>query len=267
MFFNRKAQCVLCAALCLSGLVVARIAIAQQARPAFEVASIKPSDSLTRGGGSGWEPGGRFRGVNVPGVVLLQMAYGTPTRILLRYQLDGVPGWLSQARYDITGKIRTDLASANLDELGTKGPIYLRSLLEDRFKLRIHHESRQLPRYRLVRERSDGLGPRFRRSTCATAPETMCTFEYLANRMTFDGITMGRLADELAGKVDRVVVDDTGLKSGTFYMDLTWSPDGSAGDTPEIFTALREQLGLRLESERGAVDVLVIDRVERPAAD
>ena len=94
----------------------------------------------------------------------------------------------------------------------------------------------------------------------------MCTFEYLASRMTFDGITVARLAEELAGKVDRVVADRTGL-SGVFYMDLEWSRDGSAADTPSIFTALREQLGLKLEPERGDVDIVVIDRVERPAED
>jgi len=80
------------------------------------------------------------------------------------------------------------------------------------------------------------------------------------------GITVARLAEELAGKVDRVVADRTGL-SGVFYMDLEWSRDGSAADTPSIFTALREQLGLKLEPERGDVDIVVIDRVERPAED
>jgi uncharacterized protein (TIGR03435 family) len=236
------------------------------ARPAFEVASIKPSDSLERGGRSGWEPGGRFRGVNVPGVMLVQIAYGTSARTLLRYQVDGVPNWLVAARYDITGKVRADLASVDPAELGTQGPVFLRSLLEERFKLKVHHETRQLPRYRLTRERTDRFGPRFRRSTCATAPETMCTFEYLANRMTFDGVTLRRLAEELAGKVDRVVADGTGL-SGVFYMNLEWSPDGSAPDTPALFTALHEQLGLKLEPERGAVDIVVIDRVERPVED
>jgi uncharacterized protein (TIGR03435 family) len=118
-----------------------------------------------------------------------------------------------------------------------------------------------------VREQNpDRFGPRFRRSTCANAPATICTFEYLANRMTFDGVTMSRLVDELAGKVDRVVGDGTGL-SGVYYLDLEWSPDGVSSDTPSIFTVLREQLGLKLEPERGAVDVVVIDRVERPATD
>jgi hypothetical protein len=119
--------------LTVAGTVV-RVAEQSPARPAFEVASIKQSDSLERGGRSGWEPGGRFRGVNVPGVILVQIAYGTSSRTLLRYQLDGVPGWLASARYDITGKIRTDLATTDLAELGSKGPLYLRSLLEDRLQ-------------------------------------------------------------------------------------------------------------------------------------
>jgi uncharacterized protein (TIGR03435 family) len=268
--FKKQTRCVLCVALCLRGFVTAAPELlAQQTspQPAFEVASIKSSDSLTRGGGSGWEPGGRFRAVNVPGTILVQLAYGTPTRTLLGYQVDGVPGWLASARYDITGKIRTDLATTDLDELAGKGPLFLRSLLEERFRLKIHHETRQLPRYRLLRVRNDGnVGPRLRRFTCATAPKDMCKFEYLADRMIFDGVTMARLVDELAGKVDRVVADDTKL-TGTFYMDLEWSPDGSASDKPSIFTALQEELGLKLEPERGAVDVVVIDHIERPTQD
>ena len=121
----RKALVVL-GVLTVAGTVV-RVAEQSPARPAFEVASIKQSDSLERGGRSGWEPGGRFRGVNVPGVILVQIAYGTSSRTLLRYQLDGVPGWLASARYDITGKIRTDLATIDLAELGSKGPVYLAS--------------------------------------------------------------------------------------------------------------------------------------------
>ena len=250
-------------------IALARLPSAQDApaRPAFEVASIKQSNSLDRGNGrSGWEPGGRFRGVNVPGDVLVSIAYGTPQRILLGYQVVGVPGWLSSARYDIVGKVRSDLASSDLFELGAKGPLFLRSLLEDRFKLKIHHEQRQLQRYRLVRAKSDGtFGPQLRRSTCATAPETMCKFDYLAGRMTFDGMTIARLVDELAGKVDRVIVDDTRL-TGPFYIDLEWSPDPASGKA-DIFTALQEQLGLKLEPERGAVDVVVIDSIERPTED
>jgi uncharacterized protein (TIGR03435 family) len=238
-------------------------------RPAFEVASIKQSNSLDRGNGrSGWEPGGRFRGVNVPGDVLVSIAYGTPSRILLGYQVVGAPGWLSSARYDITGKVRSDLASLDLSELAAKGPLFLRSLLEDRFKLKVHHEARQLQRYRLVRARPDGsLGRRLRQSKCASAP-AFCRLDYLAGHLIFEGVPIARFAEDLSGNaaVSRVVVDDTRL-TGIFDIDVEWSPDQSASDKPSIFTALQEQLGLKLEPERGPVDVVVIDSVERPTED
>jgi uncharacterized protein (TIGR03435 family) len=237
-------------------------------RPAFEVASIKQTDSLDRQSGrSGWEPGGRFRGVNVPGVMLVQIAYGTPSRTLLGYQLIGAPGWLASARYDIVGKVRTDLASIDPAELGSKGPLFLRSLLEERFKLRIHHEQRDLLRYRLVRARPGGaLGPRLRQSKCASTRE-FCKYEYLAGHLIFEGVPIARLADDVAGfaAISRVIVDDTGL-TGPFDIDLEWSPDPASGKA-DIFTALQEQLGLKLQAERGPVDVVVIDRVERPAED
>ena len=249
---------------------VAQLLVAQQspARPAFEVASIKQTDSLDRESGrSGWEPGGRFRGVNVPGVMLVQIAYGTPSRTLLSYQVAGAPGWLSSARYDITGKVRTDLASISLDELGSNGPLFLRSLLEDRFRLKVHRETRQLQRYRLVRARPGGaLGPRLRQSKCASAPE-FCKYDWLLGHLIFEGVPIARFADDLSGSpaVSRVVADDTRL-TGRFDIDLEWSPDPASGKA-DLFTALQEQLGLRLEAERGPVDVVVIDSVERPTED
>lgn len=252
----------------LSLLIVAAALAAQDAsRPAFEVVSIKQSNALERGGRSGWEPGGRFRGVNVPGRMLIQIAYGTPSRTLLDYQVEGAPGWLSSARYDIVGKVRTDLASTDPAVLGSNGPRYLRSLLEDRFRLRVHRESRRLPRYRLVRTRTDAFGPRLRRSTCAAAPE-FCKLEYGAGHYVFEGVPLARLAEDLSGMagIGRVIVDDTRLAGG-FDLDLEWSVEQNASDKPSIFTALQEQLGLRLEAERGPVDVVVIDGVERPMED
>jgi uncharacterized protein (TIGR03435 family) len=251
-------------------IALTRLPVAQDSpgQPAFEVASIKQTDSLDRESGrSGWEPGGRFRGVNVPGVILVQMAYGTPSRTLLTYQVTGVPGWLASARYNITGKVRTDLASIDPSELGVKGPFFLRSLLEERFRLKVHHESRELQRYRLVRVRPDGaFGPRLRQSRCASAP-AFCKLEYLTGHLIFEGVPIARFADDLSGlaAVSRVVVDDTRL-TGAFDFDLEWSPDPASGKA-DIFAALQEQLGLKLQAERGPVNVVVIDSVERPAED
>ncbi len=248
----------------------AAIAIAllfgQAAPPAFEVVTIKPSDALTRGGGSGWEPGGRYS-ANLPGSMLVQIAYGTPQRTLLGYQLIDAPAWLKNARYDITGKTRSDLTSTDVAQLAKKGTQYLQSLLADRFKLRVHHETRQLQRYRLVRARADGRhGPRLRPTTCAD-PAEACILQHGPNRYKFEGVTIARLAADLSGNLSQVIADDTGL-AGRFDVELEWSLDqNESDDKPSLFTAIQEQLGLRLNFERNPVDVVVIDHVERPTED
>lgn len=238
-----------------------------EVRPAFEVVTIKPNDGLSRGGRSGWEPGGRYQATNLPGRMLVQIAYGTPQRTLLGYQLIDAPAWLSNARYDITGKVRTDLASTDLADLAARGPQFLQSLLADRFKLRIHHETRQLQRYRLVRARPGGsLGPRLRQTACAT-PDEACKLEYGPNRYTFEGVTIARLAADLSGNLSQVIADDTGL-AGRYDLELEWALEQAVSDDkPSVFTAIQEQLGLRLVAERGPVDVVVIDHVEKPVED
>ena len=123
--------------------------------------------------------------------------------------------------------------------------------------------------YALVRVRTDGaLGPRFKQSTpdCFTQ-SSKCGFTGgPVGRIKADAITMDLLTQLLANASDRIVVDRTALKGG-FAIDLEWSPDQTASDKPSIFTAVQEQLGLKLESTKGPVDVLVIDHVERPSPD
>ena len=250
----------------MRAVIALALLLGQAASPAFEVATIKPNDGLSRGGGSGWEPGGRYFAKNLPGSMLVQIAYGTPQRTLLGYQLIDAPAWLKNARYDITGKVRTELASTELSRLAATGPQYLQSLLADRFKLRVHHETRQLPRYRLVRVRPDGLGSRLRQTACAD-PVEACVMQYGPNRYKFEGVTIARFAADLSGNLGQVIADDTGL-SGRFDLELEWSLDQSASDDkPSLFTAIQEQLGLKLVAERGPVDVVVIDHVERPTED
>jgi uncharacterized protein (TIGR03435 family) len=153
-------------------------------------------------------------------------------------------------------------------ELRSKGPQYLRSLLEDRFQLRAHRETRDLPRYRLVRARPDApLGPRLRATICQTAGDVICKLEYGPSRYHFEGVTIATFAADLSGNISQVIVDDTGLM-GYYDLQLEWSLDQAAtDDKPSLFTALQEQLGLKLQPERGPVDVLVIDHVEKPTPD
>ena len=158
----------------------------------------------------------------------------------------------------------------------------LQSLLADRFKLATHHETREFSIYALKIDRTDGqLGPTIRRpdADCfigrgAPPPQpqpgdsrpVVCGFTESNGDLSARGVDMAALAIELTEYTDRAVVDQTGLK-GNFSLSLKWAPDGAAADSnlPSIFTAVREQLGLRLESTKGPVDVLVIDqRRNRP---
>jgi uncharacterized protein (TIGR03435 family) len=235
--------------------------------PSFEVATIKRNVSLERQGSMGLE-GGRFRAVNAPVIWLLSSAYGLAQRPLFESQVIGAPGWFESEPYDIIGKVTGDVSALTPDEQFRKIPILLRSLLEDRFALKVHRETRQLPIYALVRLRKDGaLGPKMIRSSldCTKTP-ARCGYSGLSGRLTGGWVTTAMLSNLLAGAVERVVVDRTGL-DGRFDVELEWSPDQTATDKPSIFSAVQEQLGLKLESDRGPVDVVVIDHVERPTED
>jgi uncharacterized protein (TIGR03435 family) len=233
--------------------------------PAFEAATIKRNESLGNSGGMRVEPGGRFQAVNAPVLWLVASAYSESKGALRPSQIIGAPGWLESEHYDIIAK------AANPSDMSTfdRTRLLLRSLLEDRFQLRTHREQRQMAIYALVRARSDGvLGPRFRKSTVDCFTESpKCGFAGgPVGRVKADSITMDILTQLLGNATDRIVVDRTGLQGG-FAIDLEWSPDQTASDQPSIFTAAQEQLGLKLESTRGPVDVLVIDHVEKPTPD
>jgi uncharacterized protein (TIGR03435 family) len=273
---------------------------------AFEVASVKPNTSgdppLIRS-----EPGGRFTTTNVPVRVLIRTAYQ-----LQDFQIVGGPSWIASDRFDIIAK-----AEGNPSPLGVGGAagptnVMLQALLKERFKLTVHHETRELPIYALVVVRRDGrLGSRLRPTTvdCAAilaakfslpgranaAPSVppapsqpgqapLCGAAFGPGRLIAQGMTIARLGVNLSGRVNRVVVDRTGL-AGNFDLDLEWMPDQFQGpgplgplpgaqpptstetSGPSIYTAVQEQLGLKLESTTGPVDVLVIDHLEPPTPD
>jgi uncharacterized protein (TIGR03435 family) len=253
-------------------------------RPAFEVASIKPNTVENGSSSSGLLPGGVFRVVN--GVVfgVIASAFGGD-QPLHSSQVIGAPDWVRTSRFDIVAKA-PDPDVQERDVL----PM-LQAMLADRFKLQVHHETRDLPVYALVRARADGrLGPQLRASSldCAAvararrdgtplpsgAPQDRPACGYRMNgdagglSMMAAGITMDRLVSILANQSERIVINRTGL-AGYFDVDLHWdSPrTGVTNDAPTIFTAAQEQLGLRLESRRAAVDVVVIDHIDRPTED
>jgi uncharacterized protein (TIGR03435 family) len=253
-----------------------------QPLPKFEVATIKPNTSGDSRMQTVTRPGGVFVAVNAPLKLLIADAYigaqpGAVERIL------GGPEWVQSARYDINAKAPAEW------RLSPTGPpvellLMVRTLLEDRFRLKVHRETRERPAYELVAARPGTLGPKLRQSAAAcdailvrppqpppgARPE--CGFAGGPGGLMAGGIAMAQLAQFLQ-RIGRPVIDKTGL-AGRYDFDLAFAPlappaaDAAADpNLPTIFIALEEQLGLRLQSTSGPLDVFVIDNVEQPAAD
>ena len=281
---------VLCA---LCGVV----GIAQQpSSPAFEVASVKPNTSGAVGGKVQIPPAGAITYINVPLRMLIRDAYQVDP-YAESYKLDpgrfvGIIGSPIAAqpnvpRFDVIGKPPDNT-------LPSERRAMMRVLLADRFKLRVHWETRQIPVYALTVARAGRLGPNLapskidceeyvaQRRAGSVAPEPVdatgtgwCVSVFAPADLILAGISRWRfagpirlLSQRLQPNVDRPIVDATGL-SGNFEWVLTFTVTGSnaSADVAGIFTALEEQLGLKLESTRGPVEVLVIDSVERPTPD
>jgi uncharacterized protein (TIGR03435 family) len=278
---------------------------AQDAKPpAFEVASVKPNKSVDGRRGGVIQPG-RFVRTNVTLRQLIQMAYSQ--QAFDRREIAGGPSWIDSDRFDIEAKFEDGLAGnlGRLylpDGKGSPGLAYLmvRTLLTERFKLVVHSETRELPVFALLMAREDGRpGSQLQRSTVdcdavlaemaktgkPTAPPNPvkgppCSMGGGPGRLMGNALTMPQIANGLSPYVNRVVRDRTEM-AGNFDVDLAWRPapgeyggsgpfdhnDPPGAEATSIFTALQEQLGLRLESTTGPVDVLVIDRAERPTED
>jgi uncharacterized protein (TIGR03435 family) len=182
------------------------------------------------------------------------------------FQLVGAPGWVADTYYDVDAKPE---GQAPRDRTFTM----LQALLVDRFKLAFHREMRELDGFALVRAGSGALGPKLQRSTvdCGqpeSAKEPRCREGSITdNSMQANGAPIWSLVQVLVAHVSAPVTDETQL-TDTYDIDFQWSPDAApTGDLPSIFTALQEQLGLKLERRRVASEAFVIDRIERPTAD
>jgi uncharacterized protein (TIGR03435 family) len=268
----------------------------------FEVASVKTNKSGDNRIGIGFAPGGRFRATNVPLRELIAAAYGTP-QPLAAFQITGGPKWIESDRFDVVAKMNGDPQPGPNGPPPAIFPM-MRNLLADRFHLVVHHETMDSPVYTLLLARSDGkLGSQLHTAAtdCAAlmaaararggappappAPgERMpCGTRMFPGNLSGGAMSMAQLANVLARFVNRTVIDRTGL-AGNYDLDLQWTPDQipqGRGETPpgapplppidpngpSIFTAVQEQLGLKLDPARAPVDVLVIDRVEHPTED
>ena len=266
--------------VCVVLLVATTGLVTAQQKPSFEVASVKPNKSGEQGMSIATQPGGRYIATNVPLGMLIRNAFE-----LQESQLAGLPDWAASERFDITAKAEQDIAPTT--QKPSPIQLMLQSLLQERFGFKAHTETRDLPGDALVVARSDGkLGPQMKQSNvdCAAlaaarraggspppplAPgeRRPCSMRMGRGTLTAGSMTMANLAGTLSSAVQRMVVDQTGLAGG-FDFDLTYSMEQSADASgPSIFTAVQEQLGLKLDAVRLPTEVLVIDSVERPTPD
>ncbi|HXE64027.1 MAG TPA: TIGR03435 family protein [Bryobacteraceae bacterium] len=254
-------------------------AIWGQASTVIEAASIKPSDpALCKDYPVIDGHGLRYDLTCVRTKYLIQIAYSVKD-----FQILDAPGWLDADRYNIAVKVSsgdsvpdkpvTELTDAERQAGGERLRAMLRSLLADRFQLKTHRETRESPIYVLTVARS---GVRLRSSTSDISGGLRAGRGVLAGSHT----DIAFFAQTLAQIVGRPVVDQTGL-GGKYDFELKWTPDMSAaaepfGDagrpqssadtnSPNIFTAIQEQLGLKLSSGKGPVDVIEVDHAEKPS--
>ena len=237
----------------------ARASPANVPPPAFEVASIRPSDPASRI--SIARSGDRLTTTNTSLEMLITWAYD-----IRDDRLFGKPKWLDSDRYDIVAKAGQSLGPGRLQQM-------MQSLLASRFQLALHRETRELAMYAMVIGK-DGAKVHL---TEASGPAGQNPFSMPGRgRLTGSLVTAGMLANVLSNQLGRSVQDQTGLK-GVFDFSLEWEPDTDAPSTnvdavsepsasaragPSIFTAIQEQLGFKLERRKGPVEVIVIDHVE-----
>lgn len=238
-------------------------------RPRFEVASVKHNNSGSRASSFNGRAG-RYSATNAPLRFLIQQAYKVQP-----FQIIGAPDWIDSERYDIEAKAEDALRNEQIAPM-------LQSLIGERFKAVIHGETRDLPVYFLTLAKN---GSKLKADPCLTRePNTpvppsqpqsaFCGYVGIRDgSLKTTGVRIDLLAEYLSGILNRKVLDRTGL-AGAFDADLKWTPDisnpsvrqeaaaPSAPDGPSIFTAIEEQLGLKLESGKAPIDVLVIDHLD-----
>jgi uncharacterized protein (TIGR03435 family) len=234
--------------ICLLGLLAAA-AWAQDGRPAYEAATVKVNNSASRQSSSNGSRGQVLMS-NQSLRRLIERAYQ-----IRPMQLEG-PGWLDDVHFDIAAKYPE---GAKMEDRWTM----LRTLLEDRFKLAAHKETKEMPGYSLVVAKGG-----FKLKPVETAGPSETNSEGgLLRTLSARRVTTAKLADFLARDLNAFVMDGTGI-SGVYNFDLKYAkeeqgPGSDADPAPTIFMALEERLGLRLKAQKVPVDMIVVDHVER----
>jgi len=233
----------------------------QPSQMEFEVASVKRSEpGNLRGSTFEFLPGGGLRIVNGTLRAILETAYD-----VREYQILEGPGWVNSDRYDILARSATGAPAATDPPTNDIKLVRLRlqTLLAQRFKLKVRGETRQLPEYALEISKN---GSKLVSDDTASA---RAGIQRSCGKMVATNTTMANLTVYLARQLERPVLDRTSL-SGKYSFQLQWTPEtgpcpGASDDSPSLFTALEEQLGLKLESINGPVDSLIIDHAEQPS--
>lgn len=257
----------------------------QPAPLTFEVASIKPSPPDEQHFMIQFQPGGGLRATGVTLKMLITQAYD-----VREFQVSGGPGWINTERYDIVARPEHNadsdlppedprkMSDEQRKTLGEQLRARLVALLADRFRLKVHRETQQAPAYALVVGKN---GPKLKQAEAGS--EARGRMRMGRGELNGDGVKLEFLAQVLANQLGRPVVDKTGL-TGNYDIKLAWTPDPGQPappplgpppglepspvpdpSGPSIFTAIEEQLGLRLESQKGPIETIVIDSVEKPS--
>ena len=262
----------------------------------YEAASVKPNKSAPQGSSIRRFPGGRLQATNMPLRALITFAYQ-----LQPFQLVDDPAWIRNDTFDIVAKMEGDPPPVPPGQGADPHMVAMRTLLAERFKLVVHRETREMDIYALVLARPDGkLGPALTPTTqdCAAmaaarggqppatppgpppGPDSpvVCGMRGFPGRLKAGAMPMSLLASNLSGQLQRIVVDRTRL-TGAWDFEITYAPERPINpppgvefppadpNAPSLFTAMQEQLGLRLQSTKGPVEVMVVDRIEQPTPD
>jgi uncharacterized protein (TIGR03435 family) len=233
--------------------------------PPLAVASIKPvafsdNDPMTIRFS---DDGASFRSVAVAWIV--QLAFSPQPSVFVEDdRLLGLPGWTKSERYDIEAKVDDEAVPEWKALSPSQRRLALQPLLAMRFNLQFHHETRERPAYSLIVAKH---GPKLHKTQPGTGGSGESTVT--PGKIVLQGSTVSVLASLLSSQgLSHAVIDKTGL-TDLYDITLRWSPEdvgSSDASLPSLFTALQEQLGLKLEYNKNPMDVIVIDRIEKPSA-
>ncbi len=236
-----------------AALLLTAVRAAAQDRPAFEVASVKPGD----GSSSDFRiyPGGRLRMTNLELDLIIREAYG-----IKRFQLTGGPAWIHTDRFSIDAKASGEPTRAEVLAM-------LQTLLAERFQLKVRRETREENLFVLTVAKG---GPKLSKSTANDSyirlyRNTPSDQEGVDYTIGAQKATIAQLADSLAGMhLQRPVQDRTGIH-GEYDFKLRYATNDNPETGPSLFTAIQEQLGLKLETTKGPVEILVVEKAEKPS--